>query len=103
MSDSQLSLTCLERKPIYATCTSAPLTFSSYISITLRFLTDELAFDNDEVCREFLESHGAQTIIEEKFDEKAGKQYRVKIREGAALFEQLRAAAFSKVDIKGQI
>ncbi|KAF3041785.1 hypothetical protein E8E11_001739 [Didymella keratinophila] len=75
----------------------------AYISITMRFLTDELAFDNDEVCREFLESHGAQNIIEEKFDEKAGKQYRVKIREGAALFEQLRAAAFSKVDIKGQI
>ncbi|KAF1925174.1 uncharacterized protein M421DRAFT_70503 [Didymella exigua CBS 183.55] len=75
----------------------------AYISITLRFLTDELAFDNDEVCREFLESHGAQTVIEEKFNEKAGKQYRVKIREGAVLFEQLRAAAFSKVDIKGQI
>ncbi|KAJ4406979.1 hypothetical protein N0V91_004145 [Didymella pomorum] len=75
----------------------------AYISITLRFLTDELAFDNDEVCREFLESHGAQNNIEEKFDDKTGKQYRVKIREGAALFEQLRAAAFSKVDIKGQI
>jgi hypothetical protein len=79
------------------------LTRCSYISITLRFLTDELGFDNDEVCREFLESHGAQNIIEEKFDEKSGKQFRVKIREGAAQFEQLRAAAFSKVDIKGQI
>lgn len=79
------------------------LTHNSYISITLRFLTDELAFDNDEACREFLESHGAQTIIEEKSDEKTGRQYRVKIREGAALFEQLRAGAFSKVDIKGQI
>lgn len=79
------------------------LTCNSYISITLRFLTDELGFDNDEVCREFLESHGAQNIIEEKFDEKTGKQYRVKIRDAAAQFEQLRAAAFSKVDIKGQI
>ena len=79
------------------------LTCISYISITLRFLTDELAFDNDEACREFLESHGAQNIIEEKFDEKVGKQYRVKIREAAAHLEQLRAAAFRKVDIKGQI
>lgn len=79
------------------------LTCSSYISITLRFLTDELGFDNDEVCREFLESHGAQNIIEEKFDEKNGKQFRVKIREATTHFEQLRAAAFSKVDIKGQI
>jgi len=79
------------------------LTSNSYINITLRFLTDELGFDNDEVCREFLESHGAQNIIEERFDEKNGKQYRVKIREAAAQLEQLRAAAFSKVDIKGQI
>ncbi|KAJ4324014.1 hypothetical protein N0V94_001514 [Neodidymelliopsis sp. IMI 364377] len=75
----------------------------AYISITLRFLTDELGFDNDEVCREFLESHGAQNIIEEKFDDKSGKQFRVKIREGGAQLERLRAAAFSKVDIKGQI
>jgi hypothetical protein len=79
------------------------LTCCSYISISLRFLTDELGFDNDEVCREFLESHGAQNTIEEKFDEKNGKQLRVKIREAAAHFEQLRAAAYSKVDIKGQI
>lgn len=79
------------------------LTLSSYISITLRFLTDELAFDNDEACREFLGSHGAHSIIEEKFDAKTGRQYRVKIREAAAQFEQLRAGAFSKVDIKGQI
>jgi SAC3 family protein LENG8/THP3 len=79
------------------------LTRISYISISLRFLTDELGFDNDDVCREFLELHGAQNIIEEKFDAKTGKQYRVKIREAAAQLEQLRAAAFSKVDIKGQI
>ena len=79
------------------------LTYTSYISITLRFMTDELAFDNDEACREFLESHGAQHIIEERYDEKSGKQYRVKIREAAAPLEHLRAAAFSRVDIKGQI
>ena len=79
------------------------LTYNSYISITLRFLTDELGFDNDEVCREFLESHGALNIIEEKFDQNAGKQYRVKIREAAAHFEQLRAAAFNKVDSRGQL
>ncbi|KAF1843584.1 uncharacterized protein K460DRAFT_148016 [Cucurbitaria berberidis CBS 394.84] len=70
-----------------------------YSNVTLRFLTDELGFDNDETCREFLESHGAQSIIEEK----DGNQFRVKIREAASHFESLRAAAFSKVDIKGQI
>lgn len=75
----------------------------AYVSIALRFLTDELAFDNDGACREFLESHGAQHLIEKKPDEKGGHQLRVKLREAAAGFEQLRAAAFSKVDIKGQI
>jgi hypothetical protein len=67
-----------------------------YANVTLRFLTDELGFDNDDICREFLESHGAQNIIETQTD-------RVKIREAASLFEGLRAAAFRKVDIKGQI
>ncbi len=75
------------------------LTRHSYTHVTLRFLTDELGFDNDDICREFLESHGAQNIIEERED----KQFRVKIREAAFHFETLRAAAFSKVDIKGQI
>ncbi|KAF1942130.1 hypothetical protein EJ02DRAFT_346140 [Clathrospora elynae] len=70
-----------------------------YANVTLRFLTDELGFDNDEICREFLESHGAQNIIEDKGD----NQYRVRLREAASQFESLRAAAFSKVDIKGQI
>jgi hypothetical protein len=75
----------------------------AYVNIALRCLTDELAFDNDEACCEFLEAHGAQNIIEKKPDEKGGHQFRVKLREAAAGFEQLRAAAFSKVDIKGQI
>jgi hypothetical protein len=83
--------------------TTTLLTRTSYVNIALRCLTDELAFDNDEACCEFLEAHGAQNIIEKKPDEKGGHQFRVKLREAAAGFEQLRAAAFSKVDIKGQI
>lgn len=82
------------------------LTFANlnrYANVTLRFLTDELGFDNDETCREFLASHGAQNIIEEKTDEKNGVHLRVKLRDAAPLFESLRAAAFRKVDIKGQI
>ncbi|KAF5849760.1 hypothetical protein GGP41_005176 [Bipolaris sorokiniana] len=70
-----------------------------YVNVSLRFLTDELGFDNDASCREFLETHGAQNTIEDKGD----RQYRVRIREVAAQIESLRAAAFSKVDIKGQI
>lgn len=79
------------------------LTSRRYANVTLRFLTDELGFDNDDTCREFIESHGAQNIIEQKPDQDNGVQYRVKIREAAALFESLRATAFRKVDIKGQI
>ncbi|KAF1834068.1 hypothetical protein BDW02DRAFT_353953 [Decorospora gaudefroyi] len=70
-----------------------------YLVVSLRFLTDELGFDNDETCREFIESHGGQNIVEDKGDH----QYRVKVREAASQFDSLRAAAFSKVDIKGQI
>ncbi|KAI8931167.1 hypothetical protein NX059_011520 [Plenodomus lindquistii] len=70
-----------------------------YSTVALRFLTDELGFDNDETCRDFLESHGAQNIIEQK----DGNPARVKVREAASHFDALRAAAFSKVDIKGQI
>jgi hypothetical protein len=69
------------------------------MNVTLRFLTDELAFENDEDCREFIVSHGGQSIIEAKGD----NQYIVKVRQAASEFERLRAGAFSKVDIKGQI
>jgi hypothetical protein len=71
--------------------------------VALRFLTDELSFDSDDACREFLESHGAQHIIEEKTDDVGARTLRVKVKEAAGVFEGLRQAAFSKVDIKGQI
>lgn len=79
------------------------LTSDRYANVTLRFLTDELGFDNDETCREFLESHGAQSSIEEKTDEKNGTHLQVKVRTVTALFEALRTSAFRNVDIKGQI
>lgn len=73
------------------------------MNLTLRFLTDELGFDNDETCREFLESHGVQNIIVPVTDDKNGTCFRVKVRDAAPLFESLRTVAFRKVDIKGQI
>jgi hypothetical protein len=93
-----LSLTSLEGKSHFRISSSLRCNKADkhrYANVTLRFLTDELGFDNDDICREFLVSHGAQTIIEQTD--------RVKIREAASLFEGLRAAAFRKVDIKGQI
>lgn len=74
-----------------------------YKNIALRFLTDELGFENDGACREFLEAHNAKPFIEERTNDKNGRHDRVKISEAAGLFEGLRAAAFRKVDIKGQI
>lgn len=71
--------------------------------VALRFLTDELSFDNDDACREFLETHGAQHTIEERADDMGGRTIRIKVKEAAGVFEGLRQAAFSKVDIKGQI
>jgi hypothetical protein len=73
------------------------------MNVSLRFLTDELSFDNDAACREFLESIGAQHLIDEKFDDKGIRVSRIKLKEGAGLFEGRRQAAFSKVDIKGQL
>ncbi|KAF2798132.1 hypothetical protein K505DRAFT_233914 [Melanomma pulvis-pyrius CBS 109.77] len=74
----------------------------SYIAVTIRFLTAELAFEKESDCREFLESHGAQHLIEEMVDA-SGTHLRVKVKGGASIFESLRSTAFSKVDIKGQI
>jgi len=70
-----------------------------YSSVALRFLTDELGFETDETCREFLASHGGQGLIEQK----EGHPARVRVREGASHFESRRSLAFSKVDIKGQL
>ena len=73
------------------------------MTVALRYLTDELSFENDAECREFLESKGAQHLLDEKMDDQGRRQIRVKVREGAMLFESLRKGAFSKVDIKGQL
>ncbi|KAF2275616.1 uncharacterized protein EI97DRAFT_474943 [Westerdykella ornata] len=73
-----------------------------YISVPLRFVTDELGFENDKECEQFLQEHSAHHLVEEKRSDQT-VQMRVRVKEGATLFEQLRAAAFSRVDIKGQI
>jgi hypothetical protein len=81
----------------------ALLTMSRYIKVALRFLTDELGFENDTEFRQFLEECGAQHLVEEYEGDNGKTQFRVRVKEGAALFEQRRAAAFARVDIKGQI
>ncbi|KAF1980162.1 hypothetical protein BU23DRAFT_445121 [Bimuria novae-zelandiae CBS 107.79] len=75
----------------------------AFITVALRYVTDELQFGSDDECREFLESHGASYAIEKKVDEHDAVQLRVKVKEAASTFESLRQAAFARVDIKGQI
>ncbi|KAJ9635832.1 hypothetical protein H2199_008185 [Coniosporium tulheliwenetii] len=66
--------------------------------VKIRFLTEELGFESDQDCVQFLCDHGAQGLLEDKTDS-------VVFQTGKAglLFENAKNAAFRKVDIKGQI
>lgn len=98
------ALANISRAYVYLPLPKRPLlTSCRYMNVALRFLTDELSFENDDDCRAFLESHGAQGAIEQKFDDQGGSQLRVKVKEAASAIEGLRQAAFARVDIKGQI
>jgi len=68
------------------------------MKVSLRFLWNELAFESGEACAEFLNTQGAQSLIDD-----SGPEPKVNLKEAKALFENLRMAAFSTVDIKGQI
>ncbi|KAL2018228.1 hypothetical protein VTK56DRAFT_1135 [Thermocarpiscus australiensis] len=66
--------------------------------VPLRFVTEELYFESDVEAAQFILDHGGQDLLEERngtimfLTAKAGLR-----------FEGPRAAAFSRVDIKGQI
>lgn len=66
--------------------------------VKIRFLTEELGFESDQDCVQFLCDHGAQGLLEDRTDS-------VVFQTGKAglLFENAKNAAFRKVDIKGQI
>lgn len=74
------------------------------MTVPLRFLTNELSFENEDACREFIQSAvDPQNLFEAKLDDQGRGHIRVKVKEAANVFEQLRASAFRKVDIKGQL
>jgi hypothetical protein len=61
-------------------------------------LTEELAFEDDRECAGFICDNGGELLLESKAGEpwfNSGK--------GGAIFETARAAAFRRIDIKGQI
>lgn len=66
--------------------------------VDVRFLTEELGFESDQDCAQFLCDHGAEHFLEQK-----DGNVRLATGKVGALFETRKAAAFGKVDIKGQI
>ena len=64
----------------------------------LRFITDELLFESDAEAAQFILDHGGDNLLENRNDAVVfltGKAFNA--------FEPARAAAFARVDIKGQI
>ncbi|KAI0380120.1 SAC3/GANP/Nin1/mts3/eIF-3 p25 family-domain-containing protein [Hypomontagnella monticulosa] len=66
--------------------------------LKLRWITEELAFESDPEAAQFIIDCDGEGLLLERDDHIA-----VLVAKGAALFEAARAAAFSKVDLKGQI
>lgn len=72
--------------------------------IDIRFLTEELGFESDTECVQFLCDNGAQDLIEQKSDDKGvPRTIRFQTTKALPLFEDMKRAAFKKVDIKGQL
>lgn len=70
--------------------------------VELRFLTEELGFESDSECVQFLSDHGAGDFLVEKKDEN-GSAVKFNCLPARPLFTTAKEAAFRKVDIKGQI
>lgn len=75
------------------------LTFSSYKpDVKLRFITEELGFESDADAAQFICEYKGSELLAERED---GIQFFT--GKAGLLFENARADAFRKVDIKGQI
>lgn len=72
--------------------------------IDIRFLTEELGFESDTECVQFLCDNGAQDLIEQKSDDKGvPRTIRFQTTKALSIFEDMKRTAFKKVDIKGQL
>jgi len=79
--------------------------------VSVRFLAQELAFHGEDddpssdtdagprQCLKFLCDHGGEALVERKDD----GDIRFATGKAGALFESVKALAFRKVDLKGQI
>jgi hypothetical protein len=67
-------------------------------------LTEELGFESDTECVQFLCDHNAADLIEQKSGDKGvPSAIRFQTTKAAQIFEQAKQRAFKKVDIKGQM
>ncbi|RDW69467.1 hypothetical protein BP6252_08487 [Coleophoma cylindrospora] len=66
--------------------------------VSLRFITEELGFESDADAAQFIYDYNGQTLLEEREE-----GIRVLTGKAGTTFEAAKAAAFKKVDIKGQI
>ncbi|CCX09753.1 Similar to THP3 homolog C2A9.11c; acc. no. Q1MTP1 [Pyronema omphalodes CBS 100304] len=71
--------------------------------IDIRFLTEELGFESDKECVEFLCDHGAEELIQQKVLDNGTTSIRLNTQKASPIFEQAKQNAFKKVDIKGQL
>ncbi|KAI9719945.1 MAG: hypothetical protein M1828_005983 [Chrysothrix sp. TS-e1954] len=67
--------------------------------VPLQFLTEELAFDENEQCCSFLCDHGGEHLFERREDGRID----FATSKASNVFDVAKAAAFRSVDIKGQI
>ena len=65
----------------------------------LRFVTEELGFESDDESARFICDQQGQMFL----DEKDAGDVRLLTGKAVRFFEGARAAAFQRVDIKGQI
>lgn len=66
--------------------------------VKLRFITEELGFESDVDALQFIIDHGGEHLIEQRDD-----YFVFLCGKANGVFESAKAAAFSKVDLKGQI
>ncbi|KAH9888153.1 SAC3/GANP/Nin1/mts3/eIF-3 p25 family-domain-containing protein [Xylariomycetidae sp. FL2044] len=74
-------------------------------SVKLRYITEELGFENDGEALEFLLRYDAKDLLQVREDAEGAEStyYVVVVSQAGNLFETARAVAFRKVDLKGQI
>ena len=76
-----------------------PLTSSRYKPDTkIRFITEELGFESDEESARFILEYASEDILQERDD-----GVRLLTGKAGQIFDNAKASAFKRVDIKGQI